>query len=243
MITTKEKIKSICNYKEETKILPSKIQLMYIDFVIEDSKEIKLERQRLNRDITIDTILGEKSATDWSNEFSPFIESNDELGVIAPKVQCINAQSNKFTNYDDLYLDLINFIEKNTQSNSTNTKYNTIPNVVLIPEITSDDFQTNYRKIVTKINMASYFIATTGRIGSATSAIIGSNIFKYLKEDVLSGINIIHDENIDPNKIICCRSNKPDQSGVILLDNSINNQYFLNETNNWINQYCWFWVN
>jgi hypothetical protein len=240
MITTKEKIKSICNYKEETKILPSRVQLMYIDFVIEDSKEIKLEKQRKNRDITIDTILGNKSEEDWSDEFLPFTESTDEfeLGVIGPKVQTMNVQSNKFTNYDDLYFDLINFLEKNTQNNCTN-----LIQCLIIPETTSDDFQTNYRKIVSKIMMASSYIAMTGRIGPATSAIIGRNIFNYLPEGNLSGIEIIYDENIDPDKIICCRSNNHDQSGIILFDNSINNQYFLNGTNNWINQYCWFWVN
>ena len=62
--------------------------------------------------------------------------------------------------------------------------------------------------------------------------------------DMLSNTGLQHfvDYTIDPDKVIVCRTSKPDQPGIICILDEGNGRYFLKETTNWERQYCSFTV-
>ena len=89
--------------------------------------------------------------------------------------------------------------------------------------------------------MSSNIIAMEGRIGPGTSVICGHNVYQYLQDDI-ANLKIILDMTIDPDKVIICRSSNQDQSGLILIKDEKNKNFFFGQTVRWDRQYCWFWV-
>jgi hypothetical protein len=263
MITFKDKLKLITSFKEELdkKSLPQS-QIMYMEMISEDDEEYMREVKSRNRDLAIDILLDDKDESEWENrhilperkDVDVSSQYNTQyMGVISPKIMSMNVTGKQFISYEDVYSQVIDFLEKQTQNGKT--LYN-VPSSALTFTSTNDTNKTdleneeaNSRKIITKMMMASNIIAQYGRIGPGTSVLVGTNIMdKYPsitnnmdKNGMIGGMLFIVEPGIDPDKIIVCRGSNPDQPGIILMTFPNDNRFFLKETDfSWHRQYCWF---
>jgi hypothetical protein len=259
------KIKLITNFKEELnkKSLPQ-AQIMYMDMRSEEDEEYMRELKSRNRDLAIDILLDDKDESEWENRHilperkdldfsSQYNNVTQYMGVVAPKIMSMNVTSKQFISYEDVYTQVIDFLEKQTQNSKT--LYN-LPTSSLTFISTNDPNKTNSendeinsRRLITKIMMASNIIAQYGRIGPGKCVLVGTNVIsKYPslinnldKNGMIGGMLFIVEPGIDPDKIIVCRGNNPDQSGIILMTFPNDLRFFLKETDfSWHRQYCWF---
>jgi hypothetical protein len=261
MITFKDKLKNLTSFREELdKTSLPQAQIMYMDMISEDDEEYMRELKSHNRDLAIDILLDDKDESEWENRHilperkdvdvsSQYNTGSQYTGVIAPKIMSMNVQSKQFTGYENLYSEVIDFLEKQTQNSKTN-----VP--LFIP--TNDSNKTNLeneeinsRRLITKIMMASNIIATQGRIGPGKSVLVGTNVIsKYPSlinslddNGMIFGLLFIVETGIDPDKIIVCRGSNADQSGIILITYPNDVRFFLKETDfSRHRQYCWFSV-
>lgn len=263
MITFKDKLKTLTSFREEMdkQSLPQ-AQIMYMDMISEDDEEYMRELKQQNRDLAIDILLDEKDESEWDNrhilksedlDVSSQYNPSQYSSVISPKIMSMNVQSKNFTGYENLYSEVIDFLEKQTQNGKTLYNYTsshlTFTRSNDVNKTDEENEEINSRKIITKIIMASNIIATQGRVGPGKSVLVGTNIIgKYpslmssIDEDgLVGGMLFIVEPGIDPDKIIVCRGGNADQPGIILITYPKDNRYFLKETNfSWHRQYCWF---
>jgi hypothetical protein len=264
MTTFKDKLKLITSFKEELdKTSSSQAQIMYMEMISDDDEEYMREVKSRNRDLAIDILLDNKDESEWGNrhilperqdiDVSSLYNTGTQYGVIAPKIMSMNVTGKQFISYEDVYSQVIDFLEKQTQNGKT--LYN-LPTSSLTFIPTNDPNKTdlendeiNSRRLITKIMMASNIIAQYGRIGSGKSVLVGTNVIsKYpslinnLDENgMIGGMLFIVEPGIDPNKIIVCRGNNADQPGIILMTYPNDVRFFLKETDfSWHRQYCWF---
>lgn len=259
MITSKDKLQSIVHFKEElTKTSLPNMQAMYMEIASDLDEERKRAIKSYNRDLAIDIILDEKDESEWDKrgvlpstleeQLSPF--GGGMSNVISPKIMSMNISSKKFHDYDTLYVDVINYINNLTSVGKTFTGA-TAPQLNFT--ITNDpnntdreNYRYNSRRVISKILSASNIISMEGRIGLGTGVLIGQNISKKVDLSALSssGMSVIIEPLIDPDKIIVCRADKSgraDSSGIILMSYPNDGRYFLKETPlSWSRQYCWF---
>jgi hypothetical protein len=247
---TPSDLKNICNYSDKQMTSPN-AQLMYVDMVSEDEEYQRMVKQQ-NRELVIDAILDDKveelnifrensltGVTDVSSQYN----SSSTMGVIGPKIMRINMTAKKFQTYQKLWSEVVDFLNKNTQNKKSkaNGPFSSL-DVTL-----QGDFEVDYRRILTKIQMCSNIIAMDGRIGVGTSLIYGKKSLSYIQyaqsqfgSNNINGLETYFSDLIDDDKIIVCRSSNIDQPGLLLVDNSTTGNYFFNQTPNWNKQYCWF---
>ena len=268
MTTFKNKLKLITSFKEELdKKSLTQAQIMYMEMISNDDEEYMREVKARNRDLAIDILLDDKDESEWENRHilperkdvdvsSQYSSTNFQngMGVIAPKIMSMNVTGKKFISYEDVYSQVIDFLEKQTQNGKT--LYN-VPSSALTFNPTNDPNRTdleneefNSRKIITKIMMSSNIIATHGRIGPGTSVLVGTNIISKYPSIINNvdeygmiggGMLFIVEPGIDPDKIIVCRGSNHDQPGIILMTYPNDGRFFLKETNFSLHkQYCWF---
>lgn len=240
----RDKLEKICNFQEITMSIPPRLQQNYIEFETVNDSLIR-ERKRLNRSLVIDKILDE--VDDDENYYLPDSSLDEEsYTTISPKIKTITLSSSPFIDDETLYKSVINFLDSNTRK-----KYNS--SMVLDYVVTSDpnymmkdNDHINYRRIVTKIMHASNLITMEGRIGPATTIIVGKNNWSWFESNsdpnFLSNMGILYDEIIDPNKIIVLCNGKVNQPGVLCTVCTPDNTFYLKETDNWDKQYVWFTV-
>ena len=248
---TPSDLKNICNYSDKQMSLPN-AQLMYVDMISSEDEEYQRIIKQKNRELSIDAILDDKveelnifrenslnSVTDVSSQYN----SSSTMGVIGPKIMRINMTSKKFQTYQKLWNEVVDFLNKNTQNQKSkaNGPFSSL-DVTL-----QGDFEVDYRRILTKIQMCSNIIAMDGRIGSAKSILYGKKLIPYINNAInqfgsnnINGMETWFSDLIDDDKIIVCSSNNIDQPGLLLVDNSTTGNYFFNQTPNWNKQYCWF---
>lgn len=260
MTTFKDKLKFITSFKEELdKTSLPQAQIMYMEMISEDDEEYMREVKARNRDLAIDILLDDKDEYEWENRHilperkDVYNTGSQYMGVISPKIMSMNVTGKKFISYEDVYYQVIDFLEKQTQNGKT--LYN-LPASALTFTSTNDPNKTdleneevNSRKVITKMMMASNIIAQYGRIGPGTSVLVGTNIIsKYPsitnnmdENGMIGGMLFIVEPGIDPDKIIVCRGSNPDQPGIILMTFPNDGRFFLKETDfSWHRQYCWF---
>ena len=248
---TPSDLKNICNYSDKQMSLPN-AQLMYVDMISSEDEEYQRIIKQKNRELSIDAILDNKvdelnifrensltGVTDVSSQYN----SSSTMGVISPKIMRINMTSKKFQTYQKLWDEVVDFLNKNTQNKKSkaNGPFSSL-DVTL-----QGDFEVDYRRILTKIQMCSNISAMDGRIGSAKSILYGKKLIPYIKNAInqfgsnnINGMETWFSDLIDDDKIIVCSSNNIDQPGLLLVDNSTTGNYFFNQTPNWNKQYCWF---
>ena len=244
MTTFNDKLKSICNFSEQNKSMGPTVQIMYMDMIVEDD-ETRREVKRKKRNLSIDTVLDEVDEENGDYTSETISSEEGSMATIFPKIMTINAKSNPFVDDENLYNNIIVFLENNTKQKhhypisldyvAMNDPHNTL----------EQNNGLNFRRIVTKIMHASNFIAAEGRIGPATSVIVGRNNWHWFDSQsdfMLGTLSIILDENISPNKIIVARGGKIDQSGILCVKSLTDNTFYLKETPNWERQYVWFTV-
>jgi hypothetical protein len=233
-------LKNICNYSDKQMNLPN-VQLMYVDMISSEDEEYKRMIKQQNRELVVDAILDDKveelnifrenQVTDVSNQYN-----SSQMGIISPKIMQINMTAKKFQTYQKLWNEVVDFLNKNTQNPKNLQHRNQGLDIKL-----QGDYDTDYRKIMSKTLMCSNLIAMDGRIGPAKSVIFGKKLLPYLKdEDTLANVTYYYSDLLDDDKVIVCRVNNIDQPGLLLIDDQENGQYFFNQTPNWHKQYCWF---
>lgn len=237
-------IKNICNYSDKQMSLP-KSQLMYIDMISSEDEEYQRQIKRQNRELVVDAILDDKveelnifrenQVVDVSSQYNP----SSTMGVISPKIMQINMTAQIFESYEKNWNEVIDFLNQNTQNPKSLQHRNQSLDYKLI-----DEYETDYRKIVSKIMMSSNIIAMDGRIGPGTSVIYGKNLLPYMsqfdKDNNGNNLTTYYSKLVDDNKVIVCRGNNIDQPGLLFIDNSTTGNYFFDQTPNWHKQYCWF---
>ena len=236
----KEDLKKICNYSDKQMSHPT-AQLMYVDAFSSEDEEYKRMVKRQNRELVVDAILDDKveelnifkenQVTDVSQQYNP----TTQMGIISPKIIKINLTAQRFESYEKLWNEVIDFLNQNTQGPKNLKLRNQGLDYKLINE-----YETDYRKIISKILMSSNIIAMDGRIGPGTSVIYGKNLLPYMSQFKDNGLTTYYSKLIDDDKVIVCRGCNIDQPGLLLIDNSQGGHYFFNQTPNWQKQYCWF---
>jgi hypothetical protein len=244
---TTSDLKKICNYSDKQMSLPN-AQLMYVDMISSDDEEYQRMVKRQNRELVVDAILDDKveelnifrenQVTDVSQQYN----STSQMGVISPKIMQINMTAQRFESYEKVWIQLVDFLNQNTQSPKSFQHRNQSLDYKLI-----DEYETDYRKIISKILMCSNIIAMDGRIGPAKSILYGKKLIPYINNAInqfgsnnINGLIAHYSDLVDDDKVIVCRSNNIDQPGLLLIDNSTTGKYFFNQTPNWNKQYCWF---
>jgi hypothetical protein len=244
---TTSDLKNICNYSDKQMSLPN-AQLMYVDMISSDDEEYQRMVKRQNRELVVDAILDDKveelnifrenQVTDVSQQYN----STSQMGVISPKIMQINMTAQRFESYEKVWIQLVDFLNQNTQSPKSLQHRNQSLDYKLI-----DEYETDYRKIISKILMCSNIIAMDGRIGPAKSILYGKKLIPYINNAInqfgsnnINGLIAHYSDLVDDDKIIVCRANNIDQPGLIFIDNSTTGNYFFNQTPNWNKQYCWF---
>jgi hypothetical protein len=246
MTTFNDKLKSICNYSEKDNSMGPIARFMYMDMAVKGD-DAKREMQRKKRDLTIDTILGE--ADEDAEDAEDYASDIYSESIVCPRIMSISMTPSAFFSDKHLYAQVVGFLEKNTQKKhryptcldfspiaySEPESVNCVAVVACIKEI-------NFRHIVSKIAHASNFIATDGRIGQATSVIVGRNCWHWFENENVGNLLIVLDDCINPDKIIVARGGSIDSSGIICVKNNADNTYYLKETHGWEKQYAWFMV-
>jgi len=241
-------IKNICNYSDKQMSLP-KSQLMYIDMISSEDEEYQRQIKRQNRELVVDAILDDKvdelnifrqnKVVDVSSQYN----TSSTMGVVSPKIMQINMTSQRFESYDKVWNEVVDFLNKNTQNQKSKSN-GSLPSLDITLQ---GEFEVDYRRIITKIQMCSNIIAMDGRIGTAKSILYGKKLIPYINNAInqfgsnnINGLIAHYSDLVDDDKVIICRSNNIDQPGLLLIDNSQTGQYFFNQTPNWHKQYCWF---
>ena len=244
-------LKSICNYSDKQMSLPN-AQLMYVDMILSDDEEYQRQIKQQNRELVVDAILDDKvdelnifrenQIIDISSQYNSNL-SHSRTQVIGPKIMQINLTAKKFETYEKIWNGIVNFLNQNTK----NAKSKANGPISSLDVKLTGDFDQDFRRIITKIQMCSSIIAIEGRIGPATSLIYGKKSFPYINHATnqfgsnnINGIQAHFSNLIDDDKIIVCRGNNIDQPGLLLIDNSTTGNYFFDKTPNWHKQYCWF---
>ena len=238
MTTFKDRLKAICNYSEQSKSMGPIVQMMYMDMPSED-EETRREISRKKRNLVIGRLLDETDEEDgyYSSEIEP-----EYYKTISPKIMTISMSSNPFVDDESLYNNVISFLESKTKQKH---HYTISLDCVAIndPHSTLEENNAlNFRRILTKMTYASNFIAEEGRMGMATSIIVGRNNWHWFDKSYewLGNLSIILEKNISPNKIIVAHGGNIDSAGIICVSCISDNTYYLKETPSWESKYVWF---
>lgn len=232
-MNSEDKLKLVTNYEERVVNTPN-IQVSYLDTVSsKDEEYIRILKQN-NRNLIIDALVDDKwDELEKSKNEYPEIDIKSDMGVISMKIFATNINSNNFESHDKIWDKVLNLIDSNTKKPISTTNLN----VQL-----SGDFEVDRRKVITKFVSSSNIISMNGRIGPATTAIVGQNCIQFLSSEQPAGIELVLEMNIDPDKIILIRKNRIDQPGIILVVDKENGNYYLKETPTFMKQICWFTV-
>jgi hypothetical protein len=190
----KERLQDICNYSDKQMSHPT-AQLMYVDTFSSEDEEYQRMVKRQNRELVVDAILDDKveelnifrenQVTDVSNQYN-----SSQMGIISPKVMQINMTAKKFQTYQKLWNEVIDFLNKNTKNPKNLQHRNQGLDIKL-----QVDYDTDYRKIISRALMCSNLIAMDGRIGPAKSVIFGKKLLPYLKDgDTLANLTYYYSD-------------------------------------------------
>jgi len=244
-MTISDKLKAICNYSEESKSLPPSVSISYmgIDTMTEEQRR---EKKRKERNLRIDSLLGEEDESSYDSEYEyEIMENLSEITTISPKIYTMNISAKSIDEFA-AYHDIVCFLDKSSQSRHhfpANLDYSPVKNEELSER---EQHEMNFRRIVTKIMHASNFIASEGRIGPATAVIVGSENWHWFVEEKTNGflgnLLVILDEKIDPKKIIVARGGRKDSTGISCTKCVPDSTFYIKETDRWESQYVWFWI-
>lgn len=256
---TIDKVKNICNYTDNKNLNSNTLSFSWIETISSLDEEFLNHQKRINRELTIGVVLDEVSESEWksnkeNNYNIPFDESplsSSTTSVVSPRLMSATANAIKYQDESEIYDFLIDFLNKNTK-NSKNIKGSSNSSLNLKLNYNNflserENYETNIRRIITKITMHSNIVAMEGRLGPANTIIVGEDNWEHFDyiETKYGGVNMIfiYDSNIDKDKIIICRSSSINQPGLLLANDSSNKNFYFKETTFWDRQYSWFLIN
>jgi len=253
-------IKLICNYKENNNpSLPRGI-IYYFDTLSSEDEWVINETKRRNRQSAINSLLDEEQE-DYNDLTWPIPEG--DVTILSPRVMSQAVTAKKFTDYNSLYDDIISHLENITSSPMRKCQIH--PYDINL-KLTNDsnfsnleNFDTNSRKIITKMTFLKNILSMKSRLGPVAVFIIGDNILDYLISSsyefqlnqigsvigVINGSKIIHSSNINPNKVIATVTQNESSTGLNVINNVNNGDdyhqtYFISETPTFENRIVWF---
>jgi hypothetical protein len=247
----KNEIKYLCNFSEKQHN-GSVATISYLDYVEENTLEDQLKAKAQNRELVIDIMTGEKEDSAWDNRVDlPKIDESS-IPVIGVKIFSMRVQATRFTSYEDLHTDLINYMENFTQGQPV--LKNGMPSFDLT--LTNDPDKTdkeNYgysqRKIISKLVMCGNYIAMTNRRGPGTTILAHpETISKYFDVDKqlvrAQTYTLIESELVSKDKFIVLRADLSgtNEDGLFVVKSLDEDKYFMKETPNFKNKIMWFYV-
>lgn len=248
MTTSRDRLKAICNFNEESKSMGPAASIMYMDMVSE-TEEMRQEKKRVKRSIAIDEVLGEasKESSEYGLE-SLAIELDSDIPTISPKIMSLSVSKQDIDD-DMAYHQVIAFLDSNSRAIHSFigcSDYAVQRNENLTDE---ENHEANSRRIRSKALMSANYIAAEGRIGPATALIVGSDCWKWFGYDALdpsgngdffAGMKVIFEPGIEPDKVILARGGRIDNPGIACIKCVADGSYYIKETPGWERQYAWF---
>jgi hypothetical protein len=245
-----DKLKLITNYKDDDLSKSDTYSAVYIDYIDDLDQEYLRELKAKRRNVVIDVLLEEQEESELDNIYKPHEKWNGygfNGSIMAPNIYQVSSKVQNIESYDDIYNDLLSYIDKETISPKVVSGINNIDLILKNDKNLTDqeNFESNCRKILTRLTMCSNIIAMEGRIGSGNFILVGESnwdYFHYIQEknnNPLS-MSVVHTDKIEPDKIIVGRKNNQDQGGISYIMDLENKKYVKFETNFWKKQYCWF---
>jgi hypothetical protein len=247
MTTSKDRLKAICNFNEETKSMGPAASIMYMD-MFSENEEMRQERKRVKRSIAIDEVLGEVS--EESSEYgleSLAIGLDSDIPTISPKIMSMSISSQNIDD-DMAYHQVIAFLDSNSRAshNFPGCSDYAIQHIATMAE--EENHYANSRRIKSKVLMSANYIAAEGRIGPATAVIAGSDCWDWFGHDALdpsknadfAGMQVIFEPAIEPDKVIVARGGRIDNPGIACIKCVPDGSYYIKETPGWERQYTWF---
>lgn len=259
MIISKNHLQSICNYIEVSSI--KNPQFSYLEMEESNSDDYKRRIQSINRGLAIDALLDNKEE-EYKNRETYLEESFDSEGyisTISPKIKTISLNNPiKYNSLDSIFDYTLNQLESLT-SNSMIGK-NLDLTLSIDPSLSDyDNFQSNTRRVLTRISLVNHMITQSSRVGPASSIIIGEDVFNIISQSpnfsyqvsgtgpikgTISGLSVIFSEKLNKNKVILIRTNSQSQSdiGLNVINDMQNGEFYIKETPNWQKMIHWFSV-
>lgn len=254
MNISRSDIEKLCNYVESSNpSLPSQ-NMYYLDTLTSQDEWYINQQKRINRQKTINEILDEKDDSNDS-DWIPFT-GDDTIGVISPRMMSLTVKGKTFNGYDELYKDLLVYLDNLT--NSTMKTWTKSSLDVQVQNNTNTTIHENMgsvaRKILSRITFCDNLIAMNGRMGPANTIIIGLDVLEYLlsspnlitnidgKNMSINGRNLIISEKIKKNKCIILRSSNQLGPGLCVSKHD-DGRYFMKETPNYEKMITWFELN
>lgn len=255
MIISKNHLQAISNYSE-VNVQNNQIQFSYIEMEVQDS-EYKRKVQSINRGLAIDAVLDNKEEEYKTRDtsYSETFENEENISSISPKVKTITLTNPiKYTSLNDIFDKAISELEILTKNSMSGQNLD----LSLTFDINLSDYensQQNSRKLISRILMTSTRIAMNSRIGPANSAIVGREVYQLLLISngftnqvsgtgpivgTVGGLSIIYSEKISPNKVILLKSGTKADNGFNVVNNTLNNTFYIKETPSWRNFVNWF---
>jgi len=249
-----DKLKLITNYKEDDLSKSPTVNACYIDYTDESDQEYLRELKAKRRNVVIDVLLEQREESELDNIYKHHEKWNGNSlsngfngSVMAPNIYQVFSKVQNIESYDDIYNDLLSYIDKETISPKVVSGINNIDLVLKNDESLTDqeNFESNCRKILTRLTMCSNIITMEGRIGSGNFILVGESNWDYFhhiqeKNNNPLSMSVIYTDKIEPDKIIVGRKNNQDQGGISYIMDLENKKYVKFETNFWKKQYCWF---
>lgn len=244
----KENLKTIASIEiyDEYQDFPS-LSIPQMVFFSEEDEKKNLIKKELSRNLKISKLTGEDpppppeiSPKNGSTPTLNIIDESAEMAVLETKLRFLNLKKEKFTSWKDAYNLVIQKLDELTSN----------------PQIWFEQrkYFPNWKpggapRLVDRILISANTIAHQSRIGPGNVAIIGSGVLKHLDlnshSEVRSGVKIIVDYNIDPNKVICIRTSRSRQGEVnscVMAAVYGERDFFWGLPENWEQFASWFWI-
>ncbi len=257
----KENLKTIASIEiyDEYQDFPS-LSIPQLFFSTGEEEEKELIKKELSRNLKISELVDEKLGEELSSIPEPppqkgltlkikdgettisgfKDESEIQMTVMETKLKFLNLKKEKFTSWEDAYNLVIQKLDELTSN----------------PQIWFEQrkYFPNWKpggapRLVDRILISANTIAHQSRIGPGNVAIIGSGVLKHLDlnshSEVRSGVKIIVDYNIDPNKVICIRTSRSRQGEVnscVMAAVYGERDFFWGLPENWEQFASWFWI-
>ncbi len=256
MTISKNHLQSICNYTEIQSESKPQINISYMQMIESGDSEYKRTITQKNRNLAIDALLDTEKEKDYQNteQWEESFDSEGYVNTISPRIVSLNLIVNKYNNLPDLYDIVISKLETLTQNPMSGKNFDyTISNNPKLSDY--ENFSQNSRKLISRINMVSSHITMISRIGPPKTIIVGKDVLDILVQSTmfsnqvsgtgpilgnLMGMSVIFSPLVKKNKIILIRVSERTDSGINLINNVSQNEYYLGETNGWEKFIHWF---
>ncbi len=265
-MTTFDDIKKIAITRTETKSVGPVAQIMYIEMIPgrNETDELIAAKKMAKREMLIDGIvegdIDQEKVAEIDARVSEIHLEGGWMETISPKIQSTTANAKKLVSDEAIWDEIIDIIERASSAPHPNAPTGANGTSIFDFDMTAinpsefDSYSTTegYRKrrLITKMMHMSNFIATNGRIGPASTFLVGEDVARRLPDAIedmnIAGTACVVCPGISPDKIVAVRGTTSATSlgnpGIYCIKCEADDTYFVKEVGNWIDQLCWMKV-